>query len=124
MNRLGGLNQRVARAHYHGLSWADHVRLASRANSSVPLNFAGENGVCQLSLNDDADLGAWVVMNWKHRSGHDSHSAQGQLGIFDGHWRGSAENLASDYRWRGGFWSSMLGKRNRRASCPQQSHTA
>ncbi len=94
---------------------ADHVRLPSRIIASVPLDLAGENGVGQLSLNDDADLSAWVIVNWKHRSGHDRDPAEGQLRVLDSGGRGAAENLARDGHWCGGFRGRVLGKRNRRA---------
>jgi len=124
MNRLGGLDQRVTWANDHGLSWADHVRLSSRIIASVPLDFASENRVGEFSLDDDADLGAWVVMNWKHPSRHNRHPAEGQFGICDADRCGPAQDLAGDGHWRGSFWSSVLGIRNRRASPPHHGHAA
>ncbi len=98
MNRIRGLDQRVTGAHHHGFSRADHARLSSRIIAPVPLDLAGENRIGQLSLDDDADLGAWVMVNWKHRSGHDRDPTESKLRIFDRDRRGAAEDLARDGR--------------------------
>src|SRR5215212_5676217 len=71
MDRARGLDQRITRAHDHGFSWTDHVRLSGRIIGLMPLDLTGENRVGQLSLDDNADLGARVVMNGKHCSRHD-----------------------------------------------------
>ena len=91
---------------------ADHMRLSGRIIALIPLDLAGEHRVGELSLDDDADLGAGVVVNRKHCSRHDRDPAEGQLGIIDGDRYGTAEDLARDGCRCGGFRSRLLGERN------------
>src|SRR5215207_9530705 len=68
VNRLWSLDESVTRSHQDSFSGSGHPRLTSRIVAAVPLDLARENWVGQLSLDDNADLAAWVVVHWKHRS--------------------------------------------------------
>src|ERR687897_2100784 len=71
VNRLRGLDQCVSWVDDYGFSGPYGIWLPSRIIASVSLNLSGENRIGQLSLDDDADLSTWVIVNWKHGSRHD-----------------------------------------------------
>ena len=96
MDRIGRLYKRVTGAHNHSFSRADDMWLIRWIIALMPLDLAGEDGVGELPLNDDTDLGTEVMMDWKHSAGHHRNPGKGQFGIFDGGWHGTAEDLACD----------------------------
>src|SRR5215213_2333761 len=124
MNRIWGLDQCVTGAHHHGFSRADHARLSNWIIAPVPLDLARENRIGQLSLDDDADLGAWMMVNRQHRSGHDRDPTERKLRIFHRDRCGTTEDLAGDGRRRGSFRGNLLGERNWRAGSPYKTQAA
>src|SRR5918995_3245724 len=101
VNRRWSLHESVARSHDDSVSGSDHPRLPSRIVALAPLDLARENCVGQLSLDNDADLAAWVVVHRKHRSRHHRDSAERKLRILDGDRRGATEDFACDGYWCG-----------------------
>ena len=73
--------------------------------------------VGELSLNNDTDLGTGVMVDWKHRAGHDRDPGKRQFGIFEGGRDGTAEDFARDDR--GEIASgSRLGERREKRFAP------
>jgi hypothetical protein len=124
VTRLWRLDERIARSDDDGFSGSDPPRLASRIVAAMPLDLAHENCVGQLSLDDDANLGAWMVVHWKYCTRHHRDPAKRKFGVFDGDRRSAAENFACVSNRCGGFRCSVLGERKGRVASPHKSHGA
>jgi hypothetical protein len=88
----------------------DQMWLTGRIIAAVPLDLTSKDGVGQFSLDNDPDLGARVVVDWQHSSGHDRDPAEGQLRILDGDRHGAAEDLTCDGHRCDCFWGRVLGE--------------
>src|SRR5918995_5535445 len=124
VNRPWSLHERVARSYDDSFSGSDHPRLPSRIVALAPLDFAREDCVSQLSLDEDADLAAWVVVHREHRSGHHRHSAECKFRILDDDRRSATKNFACDGYWCRGFRCSVLGEREVRVTSGHECHAA
>ena len=92
------------------------MRFTGGIIASVPVDLTSKDGVGQFSLDDDADLGAWVIVDRKHCPWHDRDPAEGQFRILDADRHGPAEHLARNSYGCTRFWRSVLGERRRRGS--------